>query len=312
MSWRNSLHGRAVEYDKNFIYLNGKPVGSDLVGLGRAFYADSGVDGASGSCPSEAAGTIDELVAKCSANNGDKIVVMAAHTEAFTGTNLTLDVAGVEVIGIGWGSNMPRLDMTGAAGEVSVTADNVRISGLNIHANVTDVLCGIEIEDGADWCYVSDCLFDVETTATDEFAVCIRTNDASNKARIYGNEINMGLGGAVAAISFTKDTDQTWVIGNQIYGDFSTANINGLTTLSTLLKIEHNLLANGTGGNVGTEPAIELVTGSTGWIRYNDIVCNLATKAASIVADTCFLFENYYNEDITGTGGIIGTASADD
>ena len=38
-----------------------------------------------------------------------------------------------------------------------------------------------------------------------------------------------------------------------------------------------------------------------------------AVMVASIVADTCFLFENYYNEDVNpGTGALIGTASADD
>ena len=50
-----------------------------------------------------------------------------------------------------------------------------------------------------------------------------------------------------------------------------------------------------------------------GILELNRIVCNIATKAASIVADKCMLFENYYNEDVGGgaTGGIIGTASAD-
>ena len=66
--------------------------------------------------------------------------------------------------------------------------------------------------------------------------------------------------------------------------------------------------------DVNTEPGIELLTGSTGVIQNNNIVANLATKAASVVCDNCMLFENYYNEDASssGTGGIIGTASADD
>jgi len=86
----------------------------------------------------------------------------------------------------------------------------------------------------------------------------------------------------------------------------------GDTTLSTNILISDNLLIQGIGGNIGTEPGIELLTGTTGVIQNNNIVCNLSTMAASIVADQCFYFQNYYNEDVTGTGAIIGTASAND
>jgi hypothetical protein len=82
----------------------------------------------------------------------------------------------------------------------------------------------------------------------------------------------------------------------------------------TNILIQGNKLIQGIGGNIGTEPGIELLTGTTGVIADNYIVCNLATLAASVVADTCFLFQNYYNEDVSGaaTGGIIGAASAND
>jgi len=171
----------------------------------------------------------------------------------------------------------------------------------------------IEIEDGADYCTVRDCVFDVVTTGTDEFLVSVRTNDASNNALIENNYFDMGIAAAVAAISFTKDTDSTIVRDNIVQGDYSTACINGITTLSTKLLIEKNLLINGATGNIGTEPGIELVTGSTGIIRDNDIMCNLGTMIASIVADTCILYRNYYNEDLNpGTGAVMGTASAND
>ena len=135
----------------------------------------------------------------------------------------------------------------------------------------------------------------------------------SNNALIEDNDIDMGLGGAVAAISFTKDTDSTTVKNNYIQGDYSTACINGITTASTKLDIDGNVLINGNTGALGTEPAIELVTSGSGIIRNNLVVCNLATMIASIVANSCMLFENYYNEDATtGTGALIGTASAND
>lgn len=257
--------------------------------------------------------SIDAAIGKCTANAGDIIIVLPGHTETITGTDITVDVAGVSIIGLGHGEKMPQIKHNHVDAEVSISANDVLWAGIRHSADVTGVKVAIEIEDGACSVTVKNCRFDVVTTATDEFLVSVRTNDASNKALIEGNYFNMGLGGAVSAISFTKDTDETIVRNNHITGDYSTACINGITTASTNLLIEGNLLINGDSGNLGTEPCIELVTASTGTIRDNDCVTNLATMIASIVADACMLFRNYYNEDVNpGTGTIMGTGSADD
>jgi len=246
------------------------------------------------------------------ADRNDVVLVAPGHSETFTGTDLTLDIAGVTILGLGKGSLQPQIKFNHADAEISVAADNVTIENLRLTSTITVVKVAIEIEDGIDYATVRGCRFDVETTGTDEFLVSIRTNDASNFALIEGNDIQMGLGGAVAGVSFTKDTDGTIVRNNTITGDYSTANIEGLTTLSTNLVIEDNLLVNGLTGAVGTEPGIQLLTGSTGIVRKNDIACNLTHKALAIVGDAVMMFENYYCETVAETGGLIGTASADD
>ena len=256
--------------------------------------------------------TIDEAIGKCTANNGDVIIVMPGHTETITGTDITADIAGISVIGVGRGGLMPQIKHNHADAEISIAAANIRWSGIRHSADVTGVKVAIEIEDGIDYCEVSNCRFDVVTTGTDEFLVSVRTNDASNNALIKRNFINMGLGGAVAGVSFTKDTDETEVCYNIIIGDYSTACIEGITTLSTNLLIHHNKLFNGLPGGVGTEPGIDLLTGSGGWIYDNDIMTNLATLAAAVVADGAHMFRNYTNEAVTETGTILGTANADD
>ena len=256
--------------------------------------------------------TIDAAVGKCTANNGDVICVLPGHTETITGTDITVDVAGVSVVGVGKGSLMPQIKHNHADAEVSIAADNVIWQGIRHSADVTSVKVAIEIEDGIDYCTVRGCVFDVVATTTDEFLVSVRTNDASNFALIEDNFFDMGLGGAVAAISFTKDTDGTTVRNNVAMGDYSTAVINGITTLSTKLLIEKNLLVNGDAANVGTEPGIELVTGSSGVIRDNDIVCNVNTLALAIVADGVMMYRNYSTETVAETGAVIGTAHAND
>jgi len=281
---------------------------------GNTFFVDSGIgsDGNNGTSPSSPFATIDYAIGRCTASNGDVIVVAPGHSETITGTDITLDVAGITIIGLGKGSLMPRIHFNHANAEISVAADNCTIDGLRFSADVTAVAIGIEIEDGVDYTTVRNCVFDVVATGTDEFNASIHMVNDNTGTLIDRNYFNMGLGGAVAAIHMDADTAETVIRNNIVFGDYSTACIVGDTTLSTNILIEDNLLVQGIGGNIGTEPGIELLTGTTGIIRRNDIVCNLATKAASIVADTCFLFENYYNEDVAGTGGLIGTASADD
>ena len=302
-------------YPKGFangINLRGLPILNTYPGKVFWVYSGAGSDNNKGTFDRPFK-TIDYAVGKCTADRGDVILVKANHSETITtAADIDIDVAGVSVIGFGTGDNMPMIDFTAAAASFVIGANNVTIENLNFHANVAEVVVGVDIDAGIDYACIRRCKFDVETTGTDEFLISIQTNDASNFTLIEGCNIDNGLGGAVHAIKFTKDTDGTIVRGCTIQGDYSTANIGGITTASTKLDIDGNLLINGGALALGTEPVIELLTGTTGIVRNNYCVCNLATKLAAIAADSVLLFENYYNEDITGTGGLIGTVSADD
>src|SRR3990167_4639394 len=245
--------------------------------------------------------TLDYAVGQCVANRGDIIYVRPNHTETVSVADaIDFDVAGISVIGLGNGSNRPRLDYTVAAGEVAIGADNVLLENLNFHANVTAVLIAVDIEDGVDFATIRGCLFDVEATGTDEFNNAIRLTNNNTGCVIEDCYMDMGIGGAVRAIFLDADTDNTVIRRNFIQGDYSTANIGGDTTLSTNLLIEDNILVNGSADDLGTLEVIELLTGTTAYIRDNLCVCNVATPDLSIVADTAILSGNRYSETITG------------
>src|SRR3990167_8953647 len=56
--------------------------------------------------------TLDYAIGRCTANNGDIIMVMPNHAETITGAGgLTFDVAGITVIGMGSYNNRPRFLM---------------------------------------------------------------------------------------------------------------------------------------------------------------------------------------------------------
>ena len=77
--------------------------------------------------------TLDFAVGQCTANRGDIIFVMPGHAETYstataTSDDLTLDVAGVAIVGLGSGSLRPTFTLdTANTVNVSVTADNVTI-----------------------------------------------------------------------------------------------------------------------------------------------------------------------------------------
>jgi hypothetical protein len=274
---------------------------------GNVFYVDSGATAAAdvgaaetgGKSPDKPFATLDYAFSACTADNNDVIIVLAGHAENISAADgIDADVAGVTVIGMGSGASRPTFTYTAAAGEFTIGADSVTIENMIFNASVTSVLKGINVEDGVNYTTIRGCTFGVDTAGTDEFNATIYFENNNTGALIEDCTIDMGIAGAVQAIHMDADTDKLTIRNNVIRGDYSTANISGDTTLSTNLLIQGNIL--------------ELLTGSYGTIADNYIVCNLATKVASVVADTCLLFENYYNEDIQGTGGLIGTVSADD
>ena len=263
-----------------------------------------------------AVATLDTAIGLCTGSIGEKIYVAPWHVEDLSaGDDVDADVAGVEIIGLGFGNNRPTFTYTNAAGEFVIGASNVIVRNMIFNASVTTVLLAIDIETTNTGVIIDGCRFGVDTAATDEFATAIVVGDQCNNYVISNCEFHQGTAAAVAAIKIDADTDYGTIVGCFVTGDYSTACILG-DEADDMIYIANNILYNGqvTGIGLNTEPCIELHASTTGVIEFNRCICNLATKAASVVADDCHLHENYYNEDESGaaTSGIIGTASADD
>jgi hypothetical protein len=84
--------------------------------------------------------TIEYALTQCVANRGDIIMVMPNHAETIsTAAILTLDTAGVAIVGLGSGSNRPTLTFTAAAANIPITAANVSVKNILHVANFADV-----------------------------------------------------------------------------------------------------------------------------------------------------------------------------
>lgn len=162
-------------------------IGSHLV-TGNVYFVDSGATGTSdsndGLRPDRALATLDGAINKCTASNGDIIVLMPGHAE--TTTAIAADVAGVTVLGVGHGTARPTLTATAAATNlINVTAasfymENVVLVGAAslctgllalsaaadyFHMNNCELQSGaapliqVAIAPGADYGIIENCLF---------------------------------------------------------------------------------------------------------------------------------------------------------
>lgn len=262
---------------------------------------DKGIGGSDGNNGSylQPYATIDKAVGSCKANRGDIIYVMPGHVEPITGAaSLDLDVAGISVIGLGRGAKQCRLDFTATGSTVEVNADNISIVNMNFHANIPAVVIGLSILTLATDTLVKGCSFDVETTTTDEFVIAINLGVGCSRTIIEDCIMDQGLGGAAHAIKLVGATAGCTIQNNRIVGDYSVANIGGITTLSTEVYIEDNMLMQGGSGGLNAQPVIEMLTGTTGIVRNNDIVCDVATFALQTIADAMSFLNNQRTDDI--------------
>ena len=253
--------------------------------------------------------TLDYAIGLCSPN--DVIYVRPGYTQSMTAADaVDVDVAGITIIGLGRGTTRPKFTYDNSAGEFVLGAVNVHIENLWFVPSVTGITKAIDVESGSTGFEIVNCRFgDAETAGTDEFNVSILIAATTTDGKIYNNYINMGEAGAVAAITITGACHRTEIVGNTILGDYSTANINSITTLQSDLIITDNLLVNGVTSGLNTEPTIELLTGSSGVIARNNSAANVATLAAHQVNDTAANFQNYFTED-RGSGNTAAATAA--
>ena len=251
----------------------------------------------------EPAATIDYAVSLCTANAGDIIHVGPGHEETLSeAVFIDLDVAGITIRGHGQGSTKPLITYDHADGEVIIGANDITIDGLRFRPSVNGVTNGIIFDDGMLNCHIKNCEFGFPETATDEFAKCIITGDASNNITIENCKFMAGAQAAVAAIDLAKDTDHTTIRNCVFTGAYSTCVILGSTTASTYLDIDSNLFM-----TTGSTDTFNLVAASTGVLRDNRIVMNAASGAAALDVGNCWLFNNYLiaDDDVTGAAAAI-------
>lgn len=250
---------------------------------GNVFYVDSGAGINAigrGKDKTKPFATLDYAVGRCTANNGDYIIVMPGHAETMSGTadSVDVDVAGVTIIGLGSGTDMPEFTYDTATDEFVIGATNVTVANLRFVAGVTSITMGISVEAAGDNFTLIGCEFPEPTTSTWEFLDAIDLASGADSVHIKQcTYYNMDATGAAHFIEAGNGVNNDLqVIDCLIMGEFSVAAIwSDTADLEVLIKGCD--ITNATNG----QHAVEFTSTATGLIDN----CILRTNATATDLD---------------------------
>jgi hypothetical protein len=253
------------------------------------------------------------------ASQGDVILVAPSHTETVTNSTLVttagsfiMDIAGVSIIGLGYGVLKPTITLTtAAAAGISITAPNCMIRNIRLVSAFTNgVTAGITLGALADGC-VLDGIDLRETLSTQEFLIGIDIAAACNNVTIQNctflNASGSTTYGVAIGVTGTNVVDGLNLINNRFTGLFDTACIGGSTYKHTNMFISKNMVVNkkGTGA-----PCLLLAAECTGIIADNYLsgagaeTTVTSTLTANALIAFCGVFNNFCVGDDAKSGGI--------
>ena len=295
----------------NGLTVRGIPIfgGSEVPSsFGNYFFVDdSGSDDNDGTDSNNPLATIDAAVGKCTANQGDMIVVKEGHAESLAAAaDLALDVAGITIVGLGHGNDRPTVTL-GTAVTADVDVDAADITVINLIFDLTGIdaiTAGIDVN--AAGFTMLGCRV-VMSDSGGQAILGILTDAAADRLTIDGCDfIGSSDAGPTAAIRFVGNDEGT-VRNSRFTGDYSVGNISMLTTAPTDVLIENNDFNNLNAVDVN----VEGIAAATGTIRRN--TCRIATDGQTTWLNSLGdlqLHENYGVNNSAETGMLIGTASS--
>jgi hypothetical protein len=276
---------------------------------GNYFFVDSGATAATdtagaGETPDAPFATIDFAIGRCTANNGDVIVVMPGHAETVAAASgIDIDVAGVTIIGQGDGSDRPTITSSAVGSTVVVDAANATIENILFTPSAASTII---LDVNAADCTVRNCEFRMGTAVT---AIDVNGGSANacDRLRVLDCTFDASTDGPDTAIGLDEVQDSVTIDGCYAYGLFDDAAIHNPTgKVLTWLRITNNILINTT----ASSHSIELVSACTGVIANNTCGSPLADATpGDIDGGACHILENYSHDAGGNDSGLLNPSA---
>jgi hypothetical protein len=280
------------------------------VTTGNIFFVDSGNTANGGDSagfgrnPDAPFLTIDYAIGECTANNGDRILVMPGHAETVAAASgIDFDIAGITVVGIGSGSDRPTITSSATGSTIVVDAANTTIENILF---TTSAAATIMLDVNAADCVVRNCEFRMLTGVT-AIDVDGGSANACDRFQCYDCVFDASTDGPDEAIHLNEVADSVIIDGCYAYGLFDDAAIhNPSGSVLTWLRITNNILVNTTAAS----HSIELVSASTGIIANNSCGSPLADATpGDIDGGSCHILENYSHDAGGNDSGLLNPSA---
>lgn len=123
--------------------------------------------------------TLDYAIGRCTANNGDLILVAPNHAETITGVGgITADIAGISIVGLGIGNQRPRFLMDGGTTVTFViSAADVYVENLVFASGHADVVTCFNVT--AVYASIVNCEF-VNNVVDENFVTEVKTTSTTD------------------------------------------------------------------------------------------------------------------------------------
>jgi len=287
--------------------------GAGLMTFGNIFFVNSvtGSDTANtGQDEVQPLATLDATIGKCTANNGDVIIMLPGHTEAVTSTSTTLDVAGVTIIGLGSGSMKPTLTFAATNSRINVTAANCTLQNLRLKAAVGDVVTAVLHATAAQ----NTRYLDIEFFATSTFnfinGYTLGAANISDGCRWERNYLRTADAGQLAlAITAAAHNDLKYYDNYVVHAATAAGLLTaGAADLLGLDVVRNHVQTGQTDGTVGVL-VITTSTASSGRIVENHMkTADASANVAIPIASKVYAANNYVaGTDEVGTIIAVGT-----
>lgn len=254
--------------------------------------------------------TIQSAVDAAVASRGDVIFVAEGHTEAVTSTSISLNKAGITIIGLGSGAVKPTLSFGATNSRINVTAANCKLKNFRLTAGIGDVVTAFLHATAAQNTVYEDIEF--YATSTFNFINCYTLGAAniSDGCRWERNYLRTADAGQLAlAITAASQADLKFYNNYVVHAAAAAGLLTGGAADFLGIDVRNNFVQTGqTDGAVGVL-VITTGTASSGRVTDNDMkTADAADNVAIPIASKVYAARNYIaGANEVGTVVAVGT-----
>lgn len=282
--------------------------------------ADGGIGGSNGNPGTyqKPFSTIDYAVGRCVAGRGDLILVMPGHAETIsTNAIITLDVAGVAILGLGVGSARPTLTYTAAAATINVTAANITVSNILHVANFADVAAAYTNNAGPEFC-IDNCEFRDTSSILNFLSTLTTTVSVSADGLMYVKNKVFGLGttAATTPIKVLGTISRLTITDNRVVlaalSNTSALLAHAALVVTNLEMARNNVFRPSTDTSTGGMLITRTSTTNTGMVYDNKVKSLDVAGMLIVTTGSAYGFTNNLMSGTADTSGILIPAADSD